>query len=60
MVISGWHDTRYVRALEGHISTLREDVAVERAARIAAEGQRDQAFTDLRLEREQRAAEAAG
>jgi hypothetical protein len=52
-------DARYLRALEGHINTLREDVAVERAARIAAEGQRDQAFTDLRLEREQRATEAA-
>jgi hypothetical protein len=52
-------DTRYLSALEGHISTLREDVAAERAARIAVEGQRDQALNDLRLEREQRAAEAA-
>jgi hypothetical protein len=49
----------HLRALEGHVNTLREDVAAERAARIAAEGQRDQAVADLRLEREQRAAEAA-
>jgi hypothetical protein len=51
--------TRHLNALEGHVNTLREDVATERAARIAAERQRDQAVADLRLEREQRAAEAA-
>jgi hypothetical protein len=53
------HDTQYLRALEGHISTLREDLAVERTARTAVEGQRDQVLTDLRLERDQRAAETA-
>jgi hypothetical protein len=52
-------DTRYLRALEGHISTLREDLAVERTARTAAEAQRDQVLADLRLERDQRTAETA-
>jgi hypothetical protein len=52
-------DTPYLRALEGHISTLREDVAAERAARITAEAQRDQALADLRTEREQRTVEVA-
>jgi hypothetical protein len=53
------HDTRYLRALEGHISTLREDLAVERTARAVVEGQRDQVLTDLRIERDQRTAETA-
>ena len=52
-------DSRYLKALEGHISTLREDLAIERTARIAVERQWDQVLTDLRLERDQRTGETA-
>ena len=52
-------DTLHIRALEGHIATLREDLAGERAGRVAAEQQRDQALVDLRTERQLSAAEAA-
>jgi hypothetical protein len=52
-------DTPHIRALEGHIATLREDLAAERAGRLAAEQQRDQALVDLRTERKLSAAEAA-
>jgi hypothetical protein len=48
-------ESRHLRALEGHISSLQENLAAERAARIAAEAQRDLALADLRTEREQRA-----
>jgi hypothetical protein len=44
--------------LEGHIATLQTDLVAEREARSAAERQRDEAFADLRAERERSAAEA--
>ena len=45
-------DTHHIKALEGHITTLQEELGAERLARVAAQEQRDQALADVRAERD--------
>jgi hypothetical protein len=45
-------DTQHIKALEGHIATLQEELEAERLARAASQEQRDQALVDVRAERD--------
>ena len=53
------YQTPHIKALEGHITTLQDELAAERAARLAAEKQRDQAQIEVRTEHNRAAEERA-